>query len=61
MVGFRANGNKGKMRQLYDGRIPCPVDRNRRIFLTSHNDFLFINFLDSAEIIVNEIGVLIEN
>ena len=25
-----------------DGRIPCPVDRNRDFFLTSHIDFLFI-------------------
>ena len=25
-----------------NGRIPCPVDRNLEIFLTSHIDFLFI-------------------
>ena len=25
-----------------DGRIPCPVDRNLEIFLTSHIDFLFV-------------------
>ena len=28
--------------QLRDGRIPCPVDRNLEIFLTSHIVFLFI-------------------
>ena len=28
--------------QPKDGRIPCPVDRNLEIFLTSHIDFLFI-------------------
>ena len=28
--------------QPQDGRIPCPVDRNLAIFLTSHIDFLFI-------------------
>ena len=28
--------------QLQDGRIPCPVDRNLEIFVTSHIDFLFI-------------------
>ena len=28
--------------QPQDGRIPCPVDRNLEIFLTSHIDFLFI-------------------
>ena len=28
--------------QLQNGRIPCPVDRNLEIFLTSHIDFLFI-------------------
>ena len=27
--------------QPQDGRIPCPVDRNLDIFLTSHIDFLF--------------------
>ena len=27
---------------LQDDRIPCPVDRNLEIFLTSHIDFLFI-------------------
>ena len=36
-----------------DGRIPCPVDRNLEIFLSSHIDFLFI--LDNVEIIVNKI------
>ena len=25
-----------------DGEIPCPVDSNCEIFLTSHVDFLFI-------------------
>ena len=25
-----------------DGKIPCPVDRNLEIFLTSHIGFLFI-------------------
>ena len=25
-----------------DGRIPCPVDRNLEIFITTHIDFLFI-------------------
>ena len=34
-------------------RIPCPVDRNLKTFLTSHIDFLF--FLDNVEVIVNEI------
>ena len=28
--------------QPRDGRIPCSVDRNLEIFLTSHIDFLFI-------------------
>ena len=28
--------------QLHDGRIPCPVDRNREFILPSHIDFLFI-------------------
>ena len=28
--------------QPQDGRIPCPVDRNLEIFLTSHVDFLFV-------------------
>ena len=28
--------------QPQDGRIPCPVDRNLEILLTSHIDFLFI-------------------
>ena len=28
--------------QAKDGKIPCPVDRNLEIFLTSHIDFLFI-------------------
>ena len=28
--------------QPQDGRIPCPVDRNLELFLTSHIDFLFI-------------------
>ena len=28
--------------QPQDGRIPCPVDRNFEIFLTSHIEFLFI-------------------
>ena len=28
--------------QLQGGWIPCPVDRNLEIFLTSHIDFLFI-------------------
>ena len=28
--------------QLQDGRIPCLLDRNLEIFLTSHIDFLFI-------------------
>ena len=28
--------------QPQDGRIPCPVDKNLEIFLTSHIDFLFI-------------------
>ena len=27
--------------QPQDGRIPCPVDRNLEIFITSHIDFLF--------------------
>ena len=27
--------------QPQDGRIPCPVNRNREIFLTPHIDFLF--------------------
>ena len=34
------------------GRIPCPVDRNREFFLTSHIDFC--SFLDNAEKIVNK-------
>ena len=29
--------------QLQDGRIPCLVDRNLEIFLTSHIDF-FVHF-----------------
>ena len=29
--------------QLQDGRIPCPVDRNLEMFLTSHIDF-FVHF-----------------
>ena len=28
--------------QPQDDRIPCPVDRNLEIFLTSHIDFLYI-------------------
>ena len=28
--------------QPQDGRIPCPVDRNLEIFLTSHIDVWFI-------------------
>ena len=28
--------------QPQDDRIPCPVNRNLEIFLTSHIDFLFI-------------------
>ena len=28
--------------QPQDGRIPCSVGRNLEVFLTSHNDFLFI-------------------
>ena len=28
--------------QPQDERIPCPVDRNLEIFLTSHTDFLLI-------------------
>ena len=28
--------------QPQEGRIPCPVDKNLEIFLTSHIDFLFI-------------------
>ena len=28
--------------QPQDGRIPCPVDKNLEIFLTSHIDFMFI-------------------
>ena len=28
--------------QPQDGRIPCPVDKNIEIFLTSHIAFLFI-------------------
>ena len=27
--------------QLKDCKIPCPLDRNLEIFLTSHIDFLF--------------------
>ena len=36
-----------------DGRIPCPVDRNLEIVLTSHIDFC--SFLDNVKIIVNKI------
>ena len=39
--------------QPQDGRIPCPVDRNLEISLTSHIDFLFI--LDNVETIVTKI------
>ena len=39
--------------QLQDGRIPCLVDRNLEIFLTSHINFC--SFLNSVEIIVNKI------
>ena len=28
--------------QPQEGRIPCPVDRNLEIFLTSHIDLLFV-------------------
>ena len=28
--------------QPQDDKIPCPVDRNFELFLTSHIDFLFI-------------------
>ena len=28
--------------QPQDGRIPCPMERNLEIFLSSHIDFLFI-------------------
>ena len=28
--------------QPQDGRVPCPVDRNLKNFLTFDNDFLFI-------------------
>ena len=28
--------------QPQDGKIPCPVDRNLEIFLTTHIDLLFI-------------------
>ena len=28
--------------QPLDGRIPCPLDRNLEIFLTSHVDFLLV-------------------
>ena len=39
--------------QPQNGRIPCPVDRNLKMFLTSHIDFLFI--FNNQEIIVNKI------
>ena len=35
------------------GRIPCPVDRNLEMFLTSHVEFF--SFLDNVEIVVNKI------
>ena len=31
-----------RVMQAQDGRIPCPVDRNLEIALTSHISFLFI-------------------
>ena len=40
--------------QQHDGRIRCPVDRNREFVLRSHIDFLFI-FGQCVDIIVNKI------
>ena len=40
--------------QQHDGRIRCPVDRNREFFFNVPT-LIFCSFLDNVEIIVNKI------